>query len=114
MIKTPAEFINEQRPIAKSVNNFEIRHIFSNDELMGYSRLCAEIVLKPGDFIPLHAHENEAEIFLVLEGELVSIGENGAETPFLPGSYMLTGNGARHSLKNNSGKNARIMAVIMI
>lgn len=114
MIKTPDEFVTERRPIAKSENDFEIRNIFSKDELMGYSRLCSEIVLKPGDLIPLHAHENEAEIFLVLEGELVSIGEDGAETPFNLGSYMLTGNGAKHSLRNDSGKDARIMAVIML
>lgn len=114
MIRTPQDFVAEHRPIAKSPNDFEVRQIFSKDELMGYSRLCGEIVLKPRDLIPLHAHENEAEIFLVLEGELVSIDENGAEAPFRRGDYMLTGNGAKHSLRNDSGKDARILAVIMV
>ncbi len=114
MIRKNDEYTVEKRPIGGSEHLFEVRHKFSQDELMGYSRLFAEILIEPNVTIPLHQHNNEAEVFLVLEGELVSIAEDGSETPFRLGDYMLTGNGDKHSLRNDGDKLAKIMAIIMI
>lgn len=114
MIRRADEYSVEQRPCGGSANDFEVRQFYSKDELFGLARLFCEIVFKPHDLIPLHAHENEAEIFHVLEGELVAIDENGVETPFKQGDYMVTGGGEKHSLRNDTEKTARIMAVIIV
>lgn len=114
MIRKSDEYTVEYRPCGGSEENFEVRTFYKKDEMHGNARLFAEIVFKPGDLIPLHEHANETEVFRVLEGELVSIDENGGETPFCEGDYMLTGGGNKHSLRNDSGKTARIMAIIMI
>lgn len=114
MIRRKDEYTVEHRPCGGSKGDFEVRVFYSKDEMHGKARLFAEIVFQPGDLIPLHEHNDEVEIFRVLEGELVSIDENGGETPFREGDYMATGDGNKHSLRNDSGKTARIMAIIAV
>lgn len=113
VIRKSGEYTVQYRPCGGSQNDFELRHRFSKEEMFGKTRLCAEIVFQPGDVIPLHRHGPDAEIYYMLEGELVSISEDGTEEPFTEGDYMATGGGAGHSVRNDSGKMARMLAIVI-
>lgn len=114
MIRRKDDVRQEKRPIAGGNGEIGFRHRLEKDEMFGKCRLCAELTLEPGNSIGLHAHENEAEIFYLLEGELVSVGGDGAEEPFRQGDVMSTGGGGKHSLRNDSGKPATMLAVIAV
>ncbi len=113
MIRKSGEYTVENRPCGGSKEIFEVRHRFSKDETFGKTRICAEIIFEPGYCIPFHPHGPDAEIYMVLEGELVSINEDGSEEPFVQGDYMVTGGGAKHSVRNDSGKRVRMMAIVI-
>jgi len=113
MIRKSGEYTVENRPCGGSSDIFEVRHRFTCEEMFGKTRLFSEIVFEPGFVLPMHAHQKDVEIFYVMEGELVSIDGDGGEAPFVTGDYMITGGGGRHGLRNDSGKRARILAVII-
>ena len=91
----------------------EITHIFKKEELKGKARLCAKITLNPGCSIGLHAHDNEEEIFYVLKGKGL-VNDDGDIKEFSAGDAILTGNGSRHSIENNSDDVVEMMAVILL
>ena len=51
-------------------------HIVEPDELLGLGRLCARTVLPPGASFGLHRHTAEIEIYHILRGEGLVVGEN--------------------------------------
>lgn len=114
MIRENDAYTVENRPCGGSTDIFELRHRFTAEDTFGKTRLCSEIIFEPGYLIPLHAHEKDVEIFYVLDGELVNIDESGVETPFLKGDYMVTGGGQKHSVRNDSGKRAKVLAIIIL
>ncbi|GHU81259.1 oxalate-binding protein [Clostridia bacterium] len=114
MIKKSDEFREERRVIAGGKGEIILRHRFERDDMMEKCRLFAELTIEPGNSIGEHAHVEDMEIFYVLEGELVSIGRDGSETPFRKGDAMLTGGGDFHSLRNDSDKPAKMLAVIAL
>ena len=113
MIRKSSDYQVEHRPCGGSQCNFEVRHRFTKEEMFGKARLLAEICFEPGQEIPLHVHQNDFEVFYVLEGSLVSIDKDGNESPFELGDYMLTGYGDSHNIRNDSGKPAKIMAIVV-
>ena len=113
MIRKSGEYTVENRACGGSSDIFEVRRRFRPEEMFQKTRLFSEIVFEPGFLIPMHTHQNDVEIFYVLEGELVSIDADGGEKPFVKGDYMVTGGGESHSLRNDSGKLAKILAIIM-
>jgi len=112
MIRKANDTRTEKRPIGGGNGDITIKHRLEKDEMFGQCRLCAEITIEPGCSIGQHAHDGETEVFYVLEGELISIGEDGAETLFQKGDVMSTGGGGSHALRNDSGKNAVMLALI--
>ncbi|MDR2933465.1 MAG: cupin domain-containing protein [Oscillospiraceae bacterium] len=114
MIKKSGEFREERRNIAGGNGEIILRHKFEREDMFGKSRLCAELVVEPGCSIGEHAHVEDMEIFYMLEGTLVSVAKDGSETPFSKGDCMLTGGGDFHSLRNDSGKTAVMLAVIAL
>lgn len=66
---------------------------------------------KPGVGIPPHVHENEDEVFQVIEGEVeMSIGEK--VTVLKPGDLIFCPKGIQHSWKVIGNQNARAMLSI--
>lgn len=113
MISKNGQFREERRVVANGKGEIIFHHKFEREQMFGKSRLCAEITIKPGCSIGMHAHD-DAEIFYVLEGALVSINPDGSEEPFLPGDAMLTGGGDSHSVRNDTGKDAKMLAIVML
>ena len=104
----------ELRVIQGGEGEIILHHKFERDQLFGKSRLVAEITVRPGHSIGMHPHDPDAEIYYMLSGELVSINADGAEEPFLPGDAMLTGGGDSHSVRNDSDKDAKMFAIVML
>ena len=114
MIRKENDTRVEKRAIGGGNGEIILKHRLEKDEMFGKCRLCAELTIEPGCSIGQHAHEGETEIFYVLEGELVSIGEDGSETVFRKGDVMSTGGGASHALRNDTDKDAVMLAVIAV
>lgn len=98
MIRKSEEFIEERRQIGGGNGALLLRHMYTKEEMYSRARICAEIIIEPGQSIGLHKHENEFEIYYMISGELVSISEDGTEEAFCAGDSMLTGGGASTNL----------------
>ena len=114
MIVKSGQYREEQRVIADGKGKIILHHKFEREQLFGKSRLVAEITIRPGDSIGMHPHDPDAEIYYMLEGALTSIGHDGSEEPFLPGDAMLTGGGDSHSVRNDTEKDAKMFAIVIL
>lgn len=70
----------------------------------------AEHLLPPDYEVPLHLHDDEDEIFYVLEGTLTVIGTSG-ESRAGPGSTVLLPRGTRHGLRNDMDRQVRVLVI---
>ena len=98
--------------IHDGTGKIDVLHVFEADEMAGKCTLCAKCVFHPGASIGPHIHETNAEIYYVLEGELV-VTENGIEHILHPGDGAFTTNGASHQVENRTQQPAVMLAVIM-
>ena len=88
-----------------------IEILFREEEFSTPVRLCARIVLEPGQHIGLHQHTGEDELFYVISGRgLVDDGENPQGV--VPGDSILTRSGETHSLLNPGEEDLVVLAVI--
>lgn len=86
-------------------------HVFTAQETFNKARLCAVLEFPPGASIGSHAHNPDAEMYYVLEGELTVV-ENGISKVLMPGDAAFTGGGGTHSVANLGKSHARMLAVI--
>lgn len=89
-----------------------IRHYLPKEAFGAKCRLCAELTLAPGASIGLHDHAGEDEVFIIQSGSGAVI-DNGVETAVAAGDAIVTGRGASHSIRNTSGADLVVTAVIM-
>lgn len=91
----------------------KIEHLWDEkNELKSKIRLMAKITLEPGCGIGLHSHDGEEEIFYIIKG--TAQAEDDGKTAILnPGDTILTGNGAKHSIKCAGDKPVEMTAFIV-
>ena len=70
-----------------------------------------EGLVPPGGGPPPHFHQREYEAFYVLEGEL-TFHANGASTVAGPGTFVHIPRDLLHTFKNESNRNARMLAIV--
>ena len=70
-----------------------------------------EGLVPPGGGPPPHFHQREYEAFYVLEGEL-TFHANGASTVAGPGTFVHIPKDLLHTFKNESHRNARMLAIV--
>ena len=87
-------------------------HSFSDKELESPARLCAEINIEPGNSIGVHIHENEEEIFYIIEGT-AKANDNGEEVILTAGDSLLTGGGRCHGIENVGETTLRLFAAVI-
>lgn len=68
--------------------------------------------LPPEASIGYHKHEDDMEIYLLLDG-VAAVNDNGVETILTPGDVLITEQGQSHSLSNNTDKNLSFLAIIL-
>lgn len=90
----------------------KITHVLDKGEYKGNSRLVGVITLEPGCSIGAHVHENEEEIFYIIEGTATYL--DGEETVILgEGDSCICLDGEKHSIANRSDKILKVFAVIL-
>ena len=90
-----------------------IREVLDKGEYKGASRLVAEIVLEPGCSIGGHVHENEEEIFYIMEGT-ATYDDNGKTEILNKGDSCVCLAGQKHSIANRESEGIlRVFAVIL-
>lgn len=70
----------------------------------------ADHPVPPGYAVPLHLHEDEDELFYILDGELTLLGEHG-EAKAGPGCFVHLPRGVPHGFENRSGRPMRMLVV---
>ena len=112
MIKKKVEQRIEPREnVCGGIGNAAVRQIFETEEIKN-ARMFSHITLEPGATFGSHTHHDEAEIYYVLKGELVT-GDESREYILYAGDASYTGDGKCHYLKNMSTEPAEFMAVII-
>jgi mannose-6-phosphate isomerase-like protein (cupin superfamily) len=69
-------------------------------------------IAPPGYGVPLHVHEFDDEMFLILEGELTVFGEAG-ETRVGPGTTVELPRGIVHGFRNDTATQAVLMVMAL-
>jgi len=90
----------------------QISHAAAKGTLPPGLRLYAKLTLPPGAGIGEHAHEQETELFYVLQGQGEML-DGGVWTPLSPGDATSTGGGQSHALRNTGDGPFVVMATIV-
>jgi mannose-6-phosphate isomerase-like protein (cupin superfamily) len=91
----------------------KITHLFTPEELKGKCRLCARILIEPGDSIGFHDHQNEEEVYILTKGTAF-VNDDGVERELVAGDAILTGGGKGHAIKNIGKEPLELIAVILL
>ncbi len=114
MIKSAAEMLKELRDEMRGgKGTVEITHILNEDEMKGKCRMFAKVKLNPGSSIGIHRHEQEEEVYYITAGSGI-INDDGNTREVATGDVIITGDGAEHSIENNSAKPLEFIAVILV
>ncbi len=90
----------------------KVTKAFEQGEYKGKARLIATITLEKGCSIGEHIHENEEEIFIVIQG-VATYDDNGTEVTLYEGDACLCGASQKHSLRNEGEKTLVVAAIIL-
>lgn len=113
MIRKNEEFKPELRENMRGGEGvIELTNFVTAQELNDKGRLFGTIVLKPGCGIGYHIHENDTELFYVLEGE-ATYSDNGEIKTISKGDLAICPAGTSHSVKNDTDKDVVLMALIV-
>lgn len=85
---------------------------FEMGEYKGKARLIATITLEKGCSIGEHTHENEEEIFIVMQG-VATYDDNGTTVTLYEGDACLCSASQKHSLRNDGEKPLVVAAIIL-
>ena len=86
--------------------------IVSPDELNGKGRLFSKITLNPGCSIGFHIHDNDSELFYILNGT-AEYNDNGEIKTVTAGDVTICPAGTGHGIENTSDETVEFMAVIV-
>lgn len=81
-------------------------------EMLDKALMFNVITLPKGSLIKEHSHQPDAEIYYILEGEVVVTDNEKVET-LHAGDVLFTGNGDRHSIANQCDADAKFLACIL-
>ena len=114
MVKRSDQMVRELRDRMRDGDGrIEMLHIFKQEELKGKVRLFARLKLEKNCSIGYHKHENEEEVFYVVEGR-GTVTEDGREYNVESGDAVLTAGGSEHSIKNSFDAPLVLVAVILL
>ena len=84
----------------------------SVEGIAGEIKMFSVINLQKDSKVGYHKHENDNEIYLMLDGSGV-ISDNGKEDILNPGDMIVTLKGESHSIENKSETNIVFLAIII-
>ena len=112
MLVKSGEGVREYRVIRNGVGEILMVNKFGPDETNNKCNMVAELHVAPGQCTGFHAHNDDVELFYLLEGELVFV-EDGSETVLKPGDCTSTTRGSKHQIINRSEDMAKVLAVVI-
>ena len=114
MIRRNDEFVKEERTAMRGGNGtVKMEHIWKKgDGLNSNVRMYSKLILEPGTSIGYHVHENEEEVFLVLEGR-AEVTDNGEKAILETGDSIVTRHGESHSVACYGETPLVLLAVIL-
>lgn len=86
--------------------------LLTPSEMLDKAYMFNVITLPVGSRIKEHAHQPDAEIYYILEGE-VEVTDNGRVETLHAGDVVFTAEGGTHSVYNGSNREARFLACIL-
>lgn len=90
-----------------------VTDILNKGEYKGSARLLGTILLEPGCSIGEHIHENEEEVFYVIEGT-ATYDDNGKTEILHKGDSCICLGGQKHSIANcTENENLTVFAAIL-
>lgn len=90
-----------------------VTEILDKGEYKGSARLIGTILLEPGCSIGAHVHENEEEVFYIIEGT-ATYDDNGKAEILHKGDSCVCLGGQKHSIANRTeNENLTVFAVIL-
>ena len=104
--------LQKRENLRGGVGAIDTHHILESEEFCAKGTLCSVMTFEPGCSIGEHPHGPDAEIYYILEGELI-VTDQGVEHTLHVGDVMYTTNGEIHSVRNGSDKRARMMAIVL-
>ncbi len=114
MIKRESEMVKNVKIKMRGGNGQAlITEMLDKGEYKGNARLVATITLEPGSSIGEHIHENEEEIFYIIEGTAL-YNDNGEDVILNEGDSCVCLSGQRHSIANvEKNGTLKIFAIIL-
>ena len=91
----------------------QVTHLLRQIQMKGHSRFFGKMIIEPGCSIGLHQHLDEEEIYYIIKGSGIC-EDNGIRQEVKEGDVILTGNGASHSIENNSSEPMEVLGVILL
>lgn len=90
-----------------------VTDILNKGEYNGHARLIGKIFLEPGCSIGAHVHENEEEVFYIIDGT-ATYDDNGKQEILHAGDSCVCLGGQSHSIANRTeSENLTVFAVIL-
>lgn len=89
-----------------------VTDILNKGEYNGKARLIGTIHLAPGCSIGEHIHENEEEVFYIINGT-ATYNDNGEEVLLYEGDSCVCLGGQKHSIANRTETDVTVFAVIL-
>ena len=86
-------------------------HILEQKDTAGRTDMFCEFTINPGCTIGLHTHDTNAEVYYVLEGEMVVV-QDGEPHTVKAGDVVFTADGHSHSVENRTDKPVKMLAII--
>ena len=113
MIKRNGEYkVDLRKEMRGGKGEVTVEHLWApKDELKANTRLFARLTLKPGCSIGFHTHDQEEEVFYLVQGT-AEADDNGEKVELRAGDTILTGGGDGHAIGNIGDIDLVIMAVI--
>lgn len=113
MVKRKSE-MNEQIKVAMRGGDGQavVTNILDKGEYKGNARLLGIITLEKDCSIGAHVHENEEEVFYVIEGT-ATYNDNGETVILEKGDSCVCLGGEEHSIANRNDETLKVFAVIL-
>jgi len=86
--------------------------LFVEADVCGKTKVLAVLTIPNGCSIGEHTHGPDAELYYILEGTL-RVTDNGVTKDLTVGDSVFTCGGNAHCVENVSGKDGKLLAVIM-
>ncbi|MDR7870999.1 MAG: cupin domain-containing protein [Tissierellaceae bacterium] len=112
LIKKDDLQVSTTNNLKDGIGAVKLTHITDAQGLCEKGRLFSVMELEPGCSIGSHIHENDFEIYYILEGE-GEVTDDGVVKKVSAGDSMITHEGHEHSLKNIGDSTLKFIALIL-